>query len=102
MIGTEQQLLHLGAHAGVAFHRQVGLGSAGGQDQRLGAAHAVEHRQAALLVEVDANRQVDLVGPCICVEGVDEREDGVARVGLHMLEHKGTPGGAMTPIIEPS
>lgn len=46
-----------------------------------GLAHAVEHGQAALLVEVQADAQADLVGVCILLEGFHQREYGVAGVG---------------------
>ena len=93
MARPEQQLGDLGAAGRVALHRQVGLGACGGQDAGLGQLHAGQHRQPALLVEIDADRQVDLGRPRIGVVGIDQREDRIARIGLDMFEHRGLSRG---------
>ena len=85
VIGAEQQSLHRFAVVGGTFDRQVRLGSAGCDHPRLGQLHRAQHRDAALLVEVDADRQVDLLRPRIGVEDLDQGEDGVARKGLDEL-----------------
>ena len=47
-----------------------------------------QQRNAALLVEIDADAQVDLVRPRVGVEDLDQREDRVARKGLDMRKHR--------------
>ena len=87
MVGAEQQRLHALAAGGQAFHRQVGLGAAFVDQLLLGLAHAVQHRNAAGVVEVDADRQIRLVGARVLLEGVVQAQDGVAAVGFDVLEH---------------
>ena len=91
VLRPEQQLLHGAPRVGGPFHRQVRLGAAFGQHLRLGFAHAGQHRDAAVVVEVDADRQVDLVRPRIGVERIDQREDRIAGVRLDMFEHGMAP-----------
>ncbi len=87
MPGAEQQRLHRAPHRRIAFDRQVALGAARSEHLRLGIAHAGQHRNAAVVVEVDADRQVDLVRPRVFLEGLVEAQDRVAGVGLEMLEN---------------
>ena len=91
MVSAEQQVLHRLAEVGRAFDRQVGLRAALRDDARFGQLHRAHHRDAALLVEVDADRQVDLVRPRVGVENLDQRKDRVAREGLDMLQTCGAP-----------
>ena len=85
--GAEKQLLHRAAAVGRALDRLVRLGTAGGDDLGLGAPHRLEHRDAALVVEVDADRQVDLVRPRILLEGLVQAQDRIAGIGFDVLEH---------------
>jgi hypothetical protein len=83
VVCAEQQRLHGGAEVGRALHRQVGLGAAGGQHRAASASRTrVQHRDAAGVVEVDADRQVDLVGRGSFWKGLVEAEDRVAGVGF--------------------
>ena len=84
---AEQQVLHRGAHGARALDRQVGLRAALGQHPGFGLVHAVQHGDAAGVVEVDADGQVDLVRARVLLEGVVEAQDRVARVGLQVAEH---------------
>ena len=88
-VGAEQQLLHLGAEIGGAFHRQVGPGAGLLHHGQLGPAHRIQHRDAAVVVEVDADGQVDLLRARVLLEGLVQAEDGIARVGVDVLEHAG-------------
>ena len=85
--GAEQQALHGAAHGGRAFDGQVGLGATLGQHLRLGLLDAVEHRDAAGVVEVDADGQVDLVLARVLLEGLVQAQDRVAGIRLDMAEH---------------
>jgi hypothetical protein len=49
--------------------------------------HAGQHRDAAGVVEVDADRQVDLVAARVLLEGFVQAQDGVAGIGLDVAEH---------------
>ena len=85
--GAEQQRLDRGAHVLGALDRQVGLGPDRCGQLRFGPAHRLQHRNAAGLVEVDADAEVDLARPRVALEGFVEAEDRVARIGLDVLEH---------------
>ena len=63
-------------------------------DLLLGAAHRVEHRDAAGVVEVDADRQVDLARPRILLEILVQAQDRVAAERLDVLEHARLRGQA--------
>ncbi len=86
MIRAKEQLRHRASHLGRALHRQVGLGRSLGQHLRLGSLHTGQHRDATRVIEIDANRQVDLVRAGVLLEGLIEAEDGVARVGLEVIK----------------
>ena len=49
--------------------------------------HRLEHRDAPGIVEVDADRQVDLVRPRVLLEVLVEAEDGIAGEGFDVGEH---------------
>jgi hypothetical protein len=87
MVGAEQQRLHGAPHRRVALDRQIALGGGRREHLCLGLAHARQHGDAAFVVEVDADRQVDLVRPQVGLEGLVEAEDRVARVGLEVSEN---------------
>ena len=56
-------------------------------DLLLGLAHRVHHRDAASVVEVDADRQVDLGAARVLLEVLVEAQDRVAGEGFDVLEH---------------
>jgi hypothetical protein len=87
VIGTEQQVLHGLTVVGGAGHGQIGLGADVGQHGAFGLTHGGHHGQAACFVEVDADAQVDLALTRVFLEILVEREDGVAWVGVDVLEH---------------
>ena len=89
VVGTEHQVLHQLAILANAFDGQIAAGEDVPCQGLGGLAHAVEHGQAALLVEVQADAQADLVGACILLEGFHQREYGVAGVGGDMGENGG-------------
>ena len=55
----------------------------------LGRLDRTEHRRAALAGAVDADAEVDLVGPRVLVVQLDQREQRVGRLGGDGLEHGG-------------
>jgi len=77
--GAEYQPLHGLVVGGDAVDGQVALGLGRLEQLLLGRRHALQHRQLALVVEIDADAEVDLgrvgVGGKLFVEA----EDGVAR-----------------------
>ncbi len=85
---TEQQRLDRLAVAGQAFHRQVQrrLVRLVGQ-ALLDFAHRRQLRHHASFVVVQADTQIDLVGPRIDLEGLHQRENRVAGIGIDMFEH---------------
>ena len=57
------------------------------EQQAFGLAHAVEHGDAAFVVEVDADRQVDLVRTRILLEILVQRQDRITGKRFNVLEH---------------
>ena len=90
--GTEQQRLHRGAEVRCAFNRQIGLRGPAAANDSLGAANRGHDRDAAFVVEVDADAQVDLVRTRIFLEVLVEAQDRVAREVRNVLEHGGRAG----------
>ena len=80
-----------GTEGGVAFHRQIGLRLNG--LLHLGGAHGFGQRQAACIVKINADAQIDFVFARVVIEGFDQAQNRVARVGLEVLEHDGFPVG---------
>ncbi|MCY1535192.1 hypothetical protein D9M68_705860 [compost metagenome] len=58
-----------------------------GEQRGFGLGHGLHHRQAAVIVKIDADAQVDLVGAGIFLEVLVEREDRVAGEGFDVCEH---------------
>ena len=84
---TEQQLGHFAAIREQAFHRQVGFRARLGGDALFGFGHSAHHGDAPSIVEIDANRQVDLARTRILLEVFVEGQDGVATIGLDVGKH---------------
>ena len=97
VIRAEQQPLHFTPTRRRALDRQIGLGRAFGKQLRFGLAHAVEHRDVPHVVEVDPDRQVDLVRPRVVAIGLVERQDRIAGVGVEVLEH----GASWLVVLKP-
>mmetsp|Transcript_21970 Transcript_21970/g.86250 ORF Transcript_21970/g.86250 Transcript_21970/m.86250 type:complete len:246 (-) Transcript_21970:313-1050(-) len=87
VLGAEQQALHGAAEVGGAFHRQVGPRAGRLDDGQFGRAHRGQHGNAAVVVEIDADGQVDLAGAGVLLEGLVEAQDGITGVGIDVLEH---------------
>ncbi|CFN66877.1 Uncharacterised protein [Bordetella pertussis] len=85
--GAEHQFLHQVAIGRQAGHRQVGARPDVGQQRGLGLAGGGHDGDAAGFVEIDADGQVDLADTGIFLEILVQAEDGVARIGLDVLEH---------------
>ncbi|MDT4853691.1 hypothetical protein FQZ97_879670 [compost metagenome] len=77
-IGAEQQLLHALVIGGDTFDRQVAARRVRLDAGLLGGLHGAQQRQAAFLVVVHANPQVDLSGTGIGIERFVQSQDGVA------------------------
>ena len=64
------------------FHGQIG--SLRKANALIGSFDRAQHRDAAVLVRIDADAEIDLLGSRIGLEGVVEGQDRVAREGFHM------------------
>ena len=101
---AEQQRLHSAAEIGSAFHRQIGPGAGIGHHGELGLAYRIEHRDASGIIEIDADRQIDLVLPGVVLEVLVEAQDRIAGIGVDMFEHSGNSGDGglrLTPLSAP-
>ncbi len=87
-VHAEYQLLHGLAKAGDAGHRQIRARPLVGDQRGFGLAHRGHQRQAACVVEADADRQVDLVLTRVLREVFVQGQDGVAGVGVDMSKHE--------------
>ena len=74
---AQQQLLHGLVIGGDAVDGQVAPGGMGGIELVFGLAHAVQQRQLAVLVVIDAHAQVDLGGSGVGIEGFGHAQDGI-------------------------
>ncbi|MNM76588.1 hypothetical protein D3C81_884150 [compost metagenome] len=77
-ISAEQQLLHALVIGGNTFDRQVATRCMGFDAGLFGGLHGAQQRQAAILVVIHANPQIDLAGTGIGIERFVQSQDGVA------------------------
>ena len=90
MIGAKQQVLHRGAVVGGPFHRLIGARRRRRGALGFGLLHRGQQRNAALLVVIEADPQVHLLLAGVFVEGLDERQYGVASIGIDVFKHGGS------------
>ena len=84
MHGAEDELLHALAIERMPFHREIGplceaVPLIGGLDRS-------QHRNAAVLVRVDADAEIDLLRSRVGLEAVVERQDRVSSEGFDLSE----------------
>ncbi|MNM84836.1 hypothetical protein D3C81_969380 [compost metagenome] len=90
VVGAKQQVLHRGAVVGGPFHRLIGARRRRGGALGFGLLHRGQQRNAALLVVIEADPQVHLLLAGVFVEGFDERQYGVASIGIDVFKHGGS------------
>ena len=96
--GAEDQLLDGLPVVGRALDRLVAARLGVLRAPRLGLTHRRQHGDAPVAVVIEADADIDLARPRILVEGVDDREDGVAGIGFDVLEHGGALGNCAAAI----
>ena len=89
VFSAEHQTLHGLVVGGNAFDGQVATGLGGGGNLLLGRGHALEQRQLAVVVGVDAHTQVHLVGVGVGIELFVEAQDGVPGGHFNVSEQRG-------------
>jgi hypothetical protein len=75
---AEQQVLHRVVVGGDAFDGLVAARRLGFQAGFFGGLDGGEQRDLAVVAEIDADAEVDLVGVAVGIEGFVEAQDGVA------------------------
>ena len=87
MIFAVEDLFDAAIETGVAGDRDIRLAVLLLEDGFLGGLHAGEHGRAALLVLIDADREIDLAGVRIGAKQGHDPQNRVGRQRLQCFEH---------------
>jgi hypothetical protein len=79
VIGAENQVPDGGLVAGSTVDGQVALGTGLGEKSPFGLEDGRKHGRDAGLVDVDADREIDLAGSAVGLERLGQAENGIGR-----------------------